>query len=988
MVSVGVVDVDFRGQTTKFNQAVERGVGKLRGFRNSLSKANKSLGGFGGAALGAAGVGGLGALIKASLDSADTIAKASRAAGISTTAFQELSHATALAGVEQATLRSGLAAFNKRLGELQFGTGTLTTFLKKYDQGFADALLGTKNTEEALNLFLNRLGTVEDPAERAALASAAFGRTVGIEMTNLLADGAAGLEAARKEAHSLGKVLSEVALNDAEAANDAMAKLTSSLGKTSQAMILGLAPAIENGATKITEFFNILRDGEAVSGTIEMAMHIIEDSLVDLVLKGLNPFGTAWELVMGLVGDHVDEMVKTVSKKIEEFIGLFTGIKTKVSDALSETVNDVKEWMGSKLDSAMKPAKGIIESTGEWFRQLQDDVTGHSYIPDMVEDIGMWIDKLDPLMEKPVQQFTEATAGHFETLEQSSAKSFSEIVLNAGSATDALAQMAKQWVSGKIDASKYGQQIGSALGAFGDAAGAVGSFRQAQQSDNTADRALGYTAAGIQAYSAFKGLTTGTVTSGAGGGGAIYTGPTTLFGGSAPGGASFAGSTTGASVSSGAGSSAVLGGGQAAGTTATGATSAGAGSGSALSSAGPAAIAFAAVAAFQQQSARNRAKQQKELLRSISQDQLSGGFSGGPGEFLGVNETKKANGLLEGYIRIADRATTSTTELRTVFEAVGAQASTSIADGNGQITLLTGNVDAAANAFREFTPAVNDHFKESRKNIKENIQMTVGLRGNAESVKDAQMDLAESWRSSMALVNMDLEGLSSTASRVFTGSTEQTQAFIDIFGDGIVSASEAATVGVNNWGGGTVRKFLEANNASGEFTKSLDSVTRGMYSMQGDSEKALSSMSHKADVTGKDIDSFLTESTLNSANGFDDLQKQADQALQAISDKARVTAHEVQNVALGASGRDPDNLPRFATGGSFVIPGSGGTDSKIVPIRATPGERVTVETPEQQARTRIGADNVTAEKLDQLIAIMKDQRMEQAKLVNAIKTRR
>lgn len=38
---------------------------------------------------------------------------------------------------------------------------------------------------------------------------------------------------------------------------------------------------------------------------------------------------------------------------------------------------------------------------------------------------------------------------------------------------------------------------------------------------------------------------------------------------------------------------------------------------------------------------------------------------------------------------------------------------------------------------------------------------------------------------------------------------------------------------------------------------------------------------------------------------------------------------------------------RFATGGSFTIPGAGGTDSRMVAFRATPGERVTVTRPDQ-----------------------------------------
>ena len=42
------------------------------------------------------------------------------------------------------------------------------------------------------------------------------------------------------------------------------------------------------------------------------------------------------------------------------------------------------------------------------------------------------------------------------------------------------------------------------------------------------------------------------------------------------------------------------------------------------------------------------------------------------------------------------------------------------------------------------------------------------------------------------------------------------------------------------------------------------------------------------------------------------------------------------------------NLPGFATGGSFRVPGTGATDSQLVAFWATPGETVTVETPAQQ----------------------------------------
>lgn len=50
----------------------------------------------------------------------------------------------------------------------------------------------------------------------------------------------------------------------------------------------------------------------------------------------------------------------------------------------------------------------------------------------------------------------------------------------------------------------------------------------------------------------------------------------------------------------------------------------------------------------------------------------------------------------------------------------------------------------------------------------------------------------------------------------------------------------------------------------------------------------------------------------------------------------------------------------FATGGSFVVGGSGGVDSQMVSLRASPGERVTVQTPTQVRKGTEAANGGTA----------------------------
>ncbi|RKZ20195.1 phage tail tape measure protein [bacterium] len=64
-----------------------------------------------------------------------------------------------------------------------------------------------------------------------------------------------------------------------------------------------------------------------------------------------------------------------------------------------------------------------------------------------------------------------------------------------------------------------------------------------------------------------------------------------------------------------------------------------------------------------------------------------------------------------------------------------------------------------------------------------------------------------------------------------------------------------------------------------------------------------------------------------------------------IQDLQRIIQKQILMLAFKSMGIP---IPGFATGGSFTIGGSGGTDSKVAMFKATPGERVDVLTPGQQ----------------------------------------
>jgi len=201
------------------------------------------------AMVGAAGVAGLGYFIKKNLEAADVIAKTADTIGVSTTALQEYRFMAERSGVAVAQLDSGLGAFSKRLGELRMGTGALYTLLSKNNQALKDQLIAAGSTDQALAIFLDTLGKIENQSDKTALSAAAFSRTAGIKMTNLVKGGAKGLAEMRQEFSALGIAIDEKWLRQSEKAVDQFTNLEYAIKSRLMGAVVKAAPEV----TKLVE---------------------------------------------------------------------------------------------------------------------------------------------------------------------------------------------------------------------------------------------------------------------------------------------------------------------------------------------------------------------------------------------------------------------------------------------------------------------------------------------------------------------------------------------------------------------------------------------------------------------------------------------------------------------------------------------------------------------------------------------------------------
>lgn len=78
--------------------------------------------------------------------------------------------------------------------------------------------------------------------------------------------------------------------------------------------------------------------------------------------------------------------------------------------------NQVKTWLLDKLTAIWDSVKAKIDAVKGWFYGLYDAVVGHSYIPDMVDEIGENMARLDALMVNPAQVATQKTGDAFRAM--------------------------------------------------------------------------------------------------------------------------------------------------------------------------------------------------------------------------------------------------------------------------------------------------------------------------------------------------------------------------------------------------------------------------------------------------------------------------------------------------------------------------------------------------------------------------------------------
>lgn len=127
---------------------------------------------------------------------------------------------------------------------------------------------------------------------------------------------------------------------------------------------------------------------------------------------------------------------------LEKGVIQWYAFRDKVVGAVGDMVSGIASALTNRLNAVWNSVTKKIDYIGNKFKWLYDVVVGHSYVPDMVDEIGAQMARLDALMVDPAISATAKTAESFRALQESTKGLLDRLFPEASALNQLKAEMA------------------------------------------------------------------------------------------------------------------------------------------------------------------------------------------------------------------------------------------------------------------------------------------------------------------------------------------------------------------------------------------------------------------------------------------------------------------------------------------------------------------------------------------------------------------
>lgn len=227
MANIGALVVDLQANSARFVQEMEKARAASEraaaGMQRGLDSAKRAFEGVQRAAnllAGALGIGAIGAFISNAMRLAGELADVAQTLGLSTDALQAWRYAASQSGVSAEQLDQALTKFSDTLNNASRGNDEAIRTFQRLNIMILDTAGQVRPAEDVLLEFAEAVSRIENPVERLGAVSAAFGDRMAARLVPLLSEGRAGFERFAREAQAAGAIISRDVIDAAKRSGD------------------------------------------------------------------------------------------------------------------------------------------------------------------------------------------------------------------------------------------------------------------------------------------------------------------------------------------------------------------------------------------------------------------------------------------------------------------------------------------------------------------------------------------------------------------------------------------------------------------------------------------------------------------------------------------------------------------------------------------------------------------------------------------------
>lgn len=290
-----------------------------------------------GAAIGAAATAAGAAIYGIAKDAAgttDEIDKMSQKIGISREEYQELAFVCSQSGTDVNKLQGGMKTLTNSIDSAVNGGKTATAMFDKLGISVKNTDGSVRSQEEVLNDAVRALQGMEDGAEKAALATDLFGKA-GTELMPLLNSEAGSFDEMRQQAHDLGLVLSDEAVDAGVHLTDTIDQCERSFKSIVTQIGVAVMPLVQSAAEWVLENMPLI---QSVLGAVFEFFGNVISAVVEYIAT-LKSAAADW------LADHQE----TIDAVLSGLSGLWQFVQT-IFSALMTAAGALGDWLGAWAD--------------------------------------------------------------------------------------------------------------------------------------------------------------------------------------------------------------------------------------------------------------------------------------------------------------------------------------------------------------------------------------------------------------------------------------------------------------------------------------------------------------------------------------------------------------------------------------------------------------------------------------------------------------